>query len=141
MTHGGVPKLVHGDDGDLHDLFSERCLPDERNGVEICEACRGADGEVGCGETCLYERPIFVWMEFEVSMSLKVEYGMQVLSVLHDLGQESVLAGYGGDQDLRQQNVREVPDDVQVPVCGFEMVWRFCVKLLESDELLWSDER
>ena len=106
MTHDGDPRWVHDDDGDLHDSCDgrfrrdERYVPDERNGVGICGACRGADGEVGCGETCLYVRPIFVWMEFVVSMSRKVEPEVQILSGGLDLGLGSVHVGHGGDQDL-----------------------------------------
>ena len=106
MIHDGVPKLVHGDGGDLHDscgekcLRDERCLHDERNDVEFCEACQGAGSEVGFGETCLCVRPSVVEMEFVVSMSLKAEPEVLILSVGHDLGQESDHVGHGGDQDL-----------------------------------------
>ena len=67
-THDGVRRVVHDDDGDLHDSIGERCLLDERNGDVICEACQGPDSEVECGETCPHWRPTVVEMGFSVSM-------------------------------------------------------------------------
>ena len=101
----------------------------------------GPGGEVECGGICLHARLTFVWMEFLVSRSLKVEHGVQVQNAVLGLGQESVLVGCGGDQDLGYLNIRDVRDDGQGSAHVFEMVWRLCERWHEIDGRPWSDAR
>ena len=139
MTHDGVRRLAHDDDGGLHDSFGERC--NERNGDVICEACRGPDGEVECGGTCPWEADRRLNGVLGVDVSEGRARGAGSEWGMHGLEQENVLVGYGGDQSPGQQNVLGVHGDVQVPAHSHEMVWKFCVRWHEIDGRHWIDER